>query len=181
MSARKRDQEAGSGEIAPGRWRSILALLANEHTSRILARLILGEDVSPHLDAYSPSRRAHILASLATAGVIRRTPEGRVEYAPDIFGELLRAGASPRPSGVERFLVDGRISSYPSSLSERRELLSLIASRVLDVGEVVTEKVLNSRLVHYSSDFAVLRRYLVDFELIERSRDGSEYLRVGGL
>jgi len=37
----------------------------------------------------------------------------------------------------------------------------------------------NLRLLRYSDDVAVLRRYLVDFELLERTADGTSYRRVG--
>ncbi|MDT0180875.1 DUF2087 domain-containing protein [Microbacterium oleivorans] len=92
---------------------------------------------------------------------------------------LAETPAAPRPTGVERFLSpDGRLSGYPARAEERRRLLALIAGRILRPGEVVDEQTVNERLAAISDDVAVLRRYLVDHELVERTRSGTEYAVV---
>jgi hypothetical protein len=54
----------------------------------------------------------------------------------------------------------------------------MIAQRVLSEGEVLTEKELNGRLRAFTEDVPLLRRHLVDAELVERTRSGSEYALV---
>ncbi|WP_029144654.1 DUF2087 domain-containing protein [Microbacterium luticocti] len=156
-------------------WRRVVALLANEHTARILARLILGEDVRDRLQRYSPSRRAHIENALVGSGVAHRDQTGALTLDADVFRRLLAEDAPTRLVGVERFMRDGRIESYPASPAERGELLRWVAARVLTAGEVVHEREMNERLGRFTADVAALRRYLVDAELVERRRDGTEY------
>lgn len=45
-------------------------------------------------------------------------------------------------------------------------------------GETLAEHDVNGRLLPYSEDVAVLRRYLVDASLLERRVDGSQYALV---
>lgn len=83
---------------------------------------------------------------------------------------------------ARRFLVRGEdtIDRYPRRPADRRMLLQWIADRAFPVGEGgdLTESQVNERLYRYSDDVAVLRRYLVDAELLERFPDGTGYRRV---
>lgn len=49
--------------------------------------------------------------------------------------------------------------------------------RAFSPGDVLTETEVNDRVRAYApnEDVAVLRRYLVDHQLLERTRSGSEY------
>ncbi|OFI37767.1 hypothetical protein BIU82_07840 [Arthrobacter sp. SW1] len=79
-------------------------------------------------------------------------------------------------SGVERFLrKDGRIDRYPRKQDARRLLLEWVAGKVLKHGERLDERSFNERLSEYSDDYVMLRRYLVDAQLVERTPDGSAY------
>jgi hypothetical protein len=44
-------------------------------------------------------------------------------------------------------------------------------------GENLTEQQINERLLQYTDDVPLLRRYLVDFGLLGRTRSGSAYFR----
>jgi hypothetical protein len=81
---------------------------------------------------------------------------------------------------VRRFLVRGEdtIDRYPRRLSDRRLLLEWIVENTFDPDDDLSESEVNLRLLRYSDDVAVLRRYLVDFELLERTADGTSYRRV---
>ena len=83
---------------------------------------------------------------------------------------------------VRRFLVRGEdtIDRYPRRLSDRRLLLQWIAERTFAAADDLGESEVNLRLLRYSEDVAVLRRYLVDFELLERAADGTSYRLAAG-
>lgn len=58
-------------------------------------------------------------------------------------------------------------------------LLQWVSDSVFSEKEVLTEREVNSRLRPYTEDIAVLRRYLVDYRLVERRSDGTEYAATG--
>ena len=155
-------------------WRPVIAALANPEMREVVALLILGQDAESFLSERSPSRRRHIVEGLRTAGLV----DHGMRLRDEVFGELLRASAPVRPTGVERFLRDGRIDRYPSSAADRAELLAYVVERTLRADEVLTERDFTERLASLSDNPAALRRYLVDAGLVERRRDGSEYARA---
>jgi hypothetical protein len=71
----------------------------------------------------------------------------------------------------------GRIERYPANMTERRELLAWIVSEAIEPGEHLTERQVNERLLSYSDDVVMLRRYMIDFGLLERTPSGSSYAR----
>lgn len=71
----------------------------------------------------------------------------------------------------------GRIERYPSNLAQRRELLARIADEVMAPGEQLTARQVNERLLSYTDDVVLLRRYMVDFGLLQRTPSGSSYTR----
>lgn len=62
-------------------------------------------------------------------------------------------------------------------MAQRRELLAWIASEAIQPGEELTEKQVNERLLSYTDDVVMLRRYLIDFGLLRRAPSGSSYSR----
>lgn len=117
----------------------------------------------------------------ASAAVARATGfrPGMTDEHGDIVWE--RPAPRPRAVGPERFLTaDGRIDRYPVRDAERREVLRWVADRALPPGVIWTENEINELLAPFApaGDVAVLRRYLVDAELLERTRSGSQYARV---
>ena len=97
--------------------------------------------------------------------------------APDsIFRDLLSQQPRRQPqTGLDRFMRLGRIERYPANVAERRELLARIAGEVISPGEKLTERQVNERLLGYTDDVVLLRRYLVDFGLLQRTSSGSSY------
>lgn len=75
------------------------------------------------------------------------------------------------------FVRDGRIERMPAKRSRRLLLLSEVA-QVFEPGVRYPEREVNRVLVDIFSDYAALRRYLVDEQLLDRA-DG-EYWRIGG-
>lgn len=166
-------------DAAPLDWRPLVAALANPDARHVMGLLFIGHDPGPSLGTMSPSRRRHLVGILRASGAVAQDGSGVLSLTPGVFAELLRQGAAPRATGVERFLRGGRIAHYPSGAAARAALLRHVASRVLEPGEVVTEREITDRLGALTDDPAALRRYLVDAELVERRRDGSEYALVG--
>lgn len=159
-------------------WRPAVAALANPHVRRVFAQVVLGVETVRLGAELGRSRRRRALDTLLVAGLVREV-EGRVVEDPQAFARVLAAHSLPRPTGPERFLDGhGRIDRYPADAGERRALLALVAEHVLAPDEVVTETVLGERLARFGPDTATLRRYLVEEELLERTRSGSEYARV---
>ena len=75
------------------------------------------------------------------------------------------------------FVRDGRIEGMPAKRSRRLLLLDEVA-QVFEPGVRYPEPEVNRVLGGMFSDYAALRRYLVDEDLMERA-DG-EYWRIGG-
>ncbi len=94
------------------------------------------------------------------------------ELSPD---EVLDALAKNQRLRV--FLGDGKVKSFPAKRSRRLELLNEIA-QAFEPGVRYPEREVNRRLAIIHSDYAALRRYLVDEELLDR--EGGEYWRIGG-
>lgn len=91
---------------------------------------------------------------------------------------------APLPRGraedITRFLTrDGRIDRYPQRGEVRRELLAWVLERAVPRDAVFTEAQIGDLLEAFApgGDTAVLRRYLVDAGLLERTRSGSAYAR----
>ncbi|MST32532.1 DUF2087 domain-containing protein [Acidimicrobiaceae bacterium USS-CC1] len=87
-------------------------------------------------------------------------------------------GATPAQAAVLRgFVVDGRLQRMPAQHSKRLVVLDFLAQR-FEPGVRYREAEVNDRLLAFHSDFATLRRALVDEGFLER-RDGA-YWRAGG-
>ena len=152
-------------------WRTVVAMLANPDTRRALARVIVESE-----DAPSTLQAQRGLARLTEAGLVTN---GRVDASA--LRALLAENARPQRVGPARFLTpSGRLIAMPSRPGDRLELLRLIAARVLQPGEVVTERQLGDRLAAFDDDVATLRRLLVEAGLLERTPTGTEYALVPG-
>ena len=158
-------------------WRPIIAALSNPDMRVVIAKLILGSTLDEALEGHSPSKRRKLHAALDHAGLLADTGTAEV-LDTGVFAAILASGAKPKREGRERFLDGTRIVQFPSQPAEREELLAWVADQVIRRDEVLSEAMLNERLLAHSDDVALLRRYLVDFELLERRADGTEYTRV---
>jgi hypothetical protein len=153
-------------------WRGVVAALLNPDL-----RAALGE-LSDHV-RLTEARRTRALQRLAGLGLVELDATGRASFTDAALRAMLAEGVPVRPMGAERFLDgEGRIDRYPVRAAERRALLKWVAERVLRPGETLSEREINERLAAFTDDVAALRRYLVDHELIERTRSGSQYARV---
>lgn len=79
-----------------------------------------------------------------------------------------------RAKTLKTFMPDGRIVSIPT----KRRALVLVLIEVLaalDPDQVYDEKRLNGILGEFHPDFALLRRELIDYRLLERNAHTGEY------
>ncbi len=157
-------------------WRPLIAVLANPETRRVAAELMLGGTLESATASLSPSRRRRVAEAIVQSGLV---DAGTQLLAPDVFRVILASAPVPRREGIERFTEGKRIRQYPANLHERGELLEWVARGVFSADEVLTEREVNARLLSYSEDVAVLRRYLVDYQLVERRSDGTGYALTG--
>jgi hypothetical protein len=78
---------------------------------------------------------------------------------------------------LRAFLRDGRIETIPAKRSRRLVLLAEVA-QAFEPGVRYTERQVNDVLGAMHPDYAALRRYLIDEQLMDRG--GGEYWRIGG-
>ena len=153
-----------------------MAALANRDARTAYAQIVLGEEV---LAGVNEHRRTKAIAVLLEAGLAQWTGNRGLEASEAVFRELLSQQPRRQPkTGVDRFLRLGRIDRYPASLADRRELLRWIVAQAIQPGEELSERQVNERLLDYAQDVVLLRRYLVDFGLLERTASGSSYRRT---
>jgi hypothetical protein len=106
---------------------------------------------------------------LARSALARNERPGLKAF-PDMPEEELRQ--------IAGFLMeDGRLSHIPQQDKKLRVVLDA-AITLFDREQVYKEKEVNQALAAVADDTAALRRYLVDYQYMSRSRDGSEYRRV---
>lgn len=70
--------------------------------------------------------------------------------------------------------LDGSIESFPSKEKRKIILLQYIVTK-FEVGRKYTEKEINEILKPIFSDYASLRRYLIEYGFLDRSDDCTTY------
>ena len=168
----------GGTRLSGPHWRRVMAALGNTDARTAYAQIVLGADLADVGAGLNEQRRKKAIAALLESGLVERNAANELEASEAIFRDLLTQ--QPRrqaQTGVDRFLRLGRIERYPSNMTERRQLLAWIVSEAFKPGEPLTERQVNERLLSYADDVVMLRRYLIDFGLLERTPSGSCYFR----
>ena len=159
-------------------WRRVIAALANRDARTAYAQIVLGATTPDELAELNNQRRNRAIGALLESGLVERNAAHELEASVSIFRDLL--AQQPRrqaKTGPARYMHLGRIERYPANMAERRELLAWIISEAIEPGEILTERQVNERLLSYTDDVVLLRRYLVDFGLLKRTTSGSAYSR----
>ncbi|MGX1160780.1 hypothetical protein FBY31_0852 [Arthrobacter sp. SLBN-100] len=159
-------------------WRRVLAALANSDARTAYSQVVLGARLPEVLAGLKDQRRNRAIAALIDSGLLEQNASGGLVAPEAIFRDLL--AQQPRRqarTGLDRYMRLGKIERYPANMAERRVLLARIASEAIKPGERLTERQVNERLLSYTDDVVLLRRYLVDFGLLERTASGSSYSR----
>jgi hypothetical protein len=156
----------------------VLATLANSDARTAYAQIVLGTQLPEVLAGLKDHRRNRAIAILLESGLVERNASNGLAAPESIYRDLLAQQPRRQPqTGLDRFMRLGKIERYPANVAERRQLLAWIASEVIEPGEDLTEKQVNARLLSYTDDVVLLRRYLIDFGLLVRTPSGSSYSR----
>ena len=109
--------------------------------------------------------------------VLRQIAESLPQTA-EIDSSILEGPWSPEEADVlSRFFIGDRLESIPANLTKRRIVLERLAQE-FEPGLRYEEADVNFRLQLFHQDYAALRRYLVDEELLTRAQ--GVYWRSGG-
>jgi len=127
-----------------------------------------------------------LLNMLARANGYRNFQHYRAQLAARDLLESSLPTPAPEPVDFVRlkrlmrmFDPGGKLARWPSKRSQQEICLWVIWSR-LPARQVFTEKEINLLLNenHLFGDHALLRRWLCDYGMMSRTRDGREYRRV---
>jgi len=81
---------------------------------------------------------------------------------------------------LERFVTSqGQLRAIPRKQGARLVLLQWLARQVVGPDESLSEAELGRRLRRFHQDVAMLRRYMVDYAVLERDPNGQRYRLAG--
>jgi hypothetical protein len=157
---------------------------------RVFAAVLLGASTPAEVVARTGVTLREAMAALrrlTRAGLVANH-DGVLTARPEVFAEVAKEHGSARTEDpldpdaaraavLRAFIVDGRLTSVPAAWAKRRVVLEHVA-RSFVPGVRYPEKDVNAVLRAWHPDYAALRRYLVDEELL--TRDAGVYWRIGG-
>ncbi|MCW2641589.1 MAG: hypothetical protein JWP76_3895 [Dactylosporangium sp.] len=170
---------------------ALCGLLAESDRLRVYSAVVLGADLpSAVADRTGLPARSVVAAlrRLQLGGLIDAV-DGRLVAQIDVFKDAVREHTPPpveaEPMDPDRqkaailrtFVVDGRLVRVPAARAKRRVILEHLAA-CFEPGVKYPEKAVDVILRAWYSDYASLRRYLVDEELL--GRENGVYWRTGG-
>ena len=170
---------------------ALVGLLAESTRMRVFAAVLLGASTPADVAERTGVTLRDVMAALRRlqkAGLILNQ-DNVLTARPEIFTEVakehgtVRAEEEPldpdaaRAAVLRTFIVEGRLTAIPAPWSKRRIVLEHVA-RSFVPGVRYPERDVNAVLRAWHPDFAALRRYLVDEELL--ARDAGVYWRIGG-
>ena len=173
---------------------ALVGLLAEESRLKVLAAIALGATTEAEITAatdLAPKTVRKALERLVRGGIVEATGGGGLRVVTERFKEAAQRAAASRPQPrpedfgatagqaqvLRNYLVDGRLTHIPATRSKRLVVLDFLAGQ-FEPGRVYPEAQVNYTLGRFHVDYAALRRYLVEEELLER-REGF-YWRTGG-
>lgn len=142
------------------------------------------------------STTSHHLARLSKAGLVSARTDGhyyiyslQTEMLKGMAEHLLRDDAIPQITETQNVDAydrkvlatftdeEGRITAFPAQEKKHLVLLRYVLGS-FEPGIRYTEKQVNEILSRFNEDFALLRRNLVDYGMMDREGGGREYWRV---
>lgn len=171
----------------------LVRLLASDDRRRVVAALVLAEQPLSASDLAAQSGlevRAMVDAAdrLVGPGLVRLS-DGTYELDESLFQQAARTEAGPAPASaypdqpddVARVLdtafADGKLVQWPAKHSKRLIVLDYLCQQ-FDIGKRYKEAEVNDLLRPFNDDVATSRRYLVEWQFLDRS--GGQYWRCGG-
>jgi hypothetical protein len=177
--------------------RDLLALLAEPDRLKALAAVALGAGTVAEVAeraGLEPRAAARAINQLVAGGLL----EGEAAKGYEVRTAVLRAAARRPAAGQEdggsqvsevvgRFVRGGRLVAIPAARGKRLAVLNHLAG-LFEPGRRYPEREVNEILRAWHSDYAMLRRYLVDDGFLDRadepapsgSRSEKVYWRTGG-
>jgi hypothetical protein len=169
----------------------LCGLLAEADRLRTYAAVVLGAETPSAVAAATGRPARAVVAALhrLEQGGIVRSVDGRLVADLTVFKDAVREHApepvSEEPLDLDRqrdavlraFIVDGRLVQVPAARGKRRIVLEHLAE-CFEPGVRYPERAVNSILRAWYADYASLRRYLVDEDLL--TRESGVYWRTGG-
>jgi hypothetical protein len=173
---------------------AIVGLLAEESRLKVVGAIALGAGTEAEIVAQTdlaPKAVRKALDRLVRGGIVEAAGGGGLRVVTERFKEAAQRAAESRPQRrpedfgatadqaqvLRNYLVDGRLTHIPATRSKRLVVLDFLAGQ-FEPGRVYPEAEVNYTLGRFHVDYAALRRYLVEEELLER-REGF-YWRTGG-
>lgn len=77
-------------------------------------------------------------------------------------------------TAIEKYVKNGVIVQMPRKLDDKRAVF-LYAADMFEADRTYTENEVNELLKKIYPDYALLRRYMVDFKLLDRDNGGTIY------
>jgi hypothetical protein len=169
----------------------LCGLLAEPDRLRVYSAVVLGADMPSAVADRTGLPARTVVAALRRLqqGGLVNVADGRLVAEVDVFKHSVREYApSSAPTGpmdpdrqkdavLRTFIVDGRLVQVPAARSKRRVILEHL-SACFEPGVKYPEKAVDAILRAWHPDYASLRRYLVDEELL--TRENAVYWRAGG-
>ena len=171
--------------------RRIVGLLADETRRRIVAALILAAapmTAAEVAEAAGVSLREAV-DGLDRLGELASQSGDNWALQGDVFQQAARSEAAPpapsafadEPDDIAKVLdvafSDGKLVNFPTKRSKRLIVLDHLVQR-FDIGQHYPEADVNASLREVHDDVAMLRRWMVDEQFLDRS--GGMYWRCGG-
>ena len=185
---------------------ALCGLLAEEDRLRVYAAVLLGAGAPSEVVATTrlPARDVVIALRRLETGGLLSVVDGRFvaqtgafkdavrEYGPEYPRGTSAADAAPRSGSppdeplepdrqraavLRAFIRDGRLVQLPAARAKRLIVLEHIAA-CFEPGVKYPERAVDAILRAWHADYASLRRYLVDEDLL--ARDHGVYWRAGG-
>ena len=76
---------------------------------------------------------------------------------------------------INKWIKDNKIQKIPKKENNKIELFNYIANLTFEKNVQYTEKEVNEKLKNFYIDYAILRRYMVDYKILSRTRDCKTY------
>jgi hypothetical protein len=170
---------------------ALCGLLAEDNRLRSYAAVVLGAGTPGEVAAATGLAGRDVVRALfrLEEGGLVATVDGRVVAQPRVFKDTIREHApgpvpdepldpdEERAAVLRAFVRAGRLVQMPAARGKRRVILERIVAD-FEPGVRYPERAVNAILRIWYDDYATIRRYLVDEDLL--ARENSVYWRSGG-